>query len=88
MWEIKFHRRVAKDIERLRVAKLDNKARRLIAIVKINPFQTPPPYEKLVGELRGLYSRRINIHHRMIYAVDEAKKQVKILSMWTHYENI
>ena len=88
MYEIKFHRRVAKDIGRLKAAKLGEKAKRLIEIVKINPFQNPPPYEKLVGNLHGLYSRRINAQHRMVYDVSEQKKQVRVLSMWTHYENI
>ena len=88
MYEIKFHRRVSKDIERLKAAKLGEKAKRLIEIVKINPFQNPPPYEKLVGDLHGLYSRRINAQHRMVYDVNEREKQVHVLSMWTHYETI
>ena len=57
-------------------------------LIKANPYQTPPPYEKLIGDLKGLYSRRINIQHRLIYAVNEDAKTIKILSLWSHYENI
>ena len=69
-------------------ALLQNKAQNLIELIKENPFQNPPPYEKLLGNLSGLYSRRINIQHRLVYEVLEDIKTVKIISMWSHYENI
>ena len=86
-----------KDIACLKAAKLDKKAKKLIEIVKNNPFQNPPPFEALVGNLTGLYSRRINIQHRFIYQVyneriafenTEYKGTVKIIRMWTHYEGL
>ena len=75
-----------KDIKKLKSAKLDKKALALIEILKSNPFQNPPPYESLIGDLKGSYSRRINIQHRLVYCVDEDTKTVKILRMWSHYE--
>ena len=66
--------------------KLDKKARALIEIIKENPYKTPPSYEKLMGDLTGAYSRRINIKHRVVYEVLEEEKTVKIISLWTHYE--
>lgn len=75
-----------KDIPKLKASKLDQKARNLIALIKENPWQTPPPYEKLRGDLQGAVSRRINIQHRLVYQVIEADATVKIISMWTHYE--
>lgn len=75
-----------KDIPKLKASKLDQKARNLIALIKENPWQTPPPYEKLRGDLQGAVSRRINIQHRLVYQVIEADTTVKIISMWTHYE--
>ena len=71
----------------MKAEKLDKKARALIALVKENPFQTPPPYEKLQGDLQGAYSRRINIQHRLVYQVIEEQQAVKIISMWTHYDD-
>ena len=68
--------------------KLDIKAKKLINIIKENPYQNPPPYEKLTGDLKDYYSRRINIQHRLVYQVIEKEKTVRILSMWTHYESI
>lgn len=68
--------------------KLDIKAKKLIDIIKENPYQNPPPYEKLTGDLKDYYSRRINIQHRLVYQVIEKEKTVRILSMWTYYENI
>lgn len=76
------------DIPKLKSANLDKKALALIEILKNNPFQNPPPYEKLVGDFQGLFSRRINIKHRLVYQFYENDKAVKIISMWTHYENI
>lgn len=81
-----FSNRAIKDIQLLKQAKLASKAQSLCRILEDNPFQTPPPYEKLVGDLKGSYSRRINIHHRLVYEVDEDKQEVYVLRMWTHYE--
>lgn len=83
---IVYARKAAKDIPKLKSAKLDANARNLIDLLRRNPYQTPPPYEKLVGDLQGTYSRRINIKHRLVYEVCEDEKTVKILSMWSHYE--
>ena len=88
MYKIEFHKRVIKDIAKLKENKLEVKTKRLIELIKNNPFQNPPPYEKLTGDLKGLYSRRINIQHRLVYKVNEQENKVQILSMWTHYENM
>ncbi len=73
-------------LEKLKENKLESKAKRLVEIIKENPFQNPPPYEKLVGNLEGFISRRINIQHRLIYQVLEDKKVIRIISLWSHYE--
>ncbi len=86
MYKIFYTKAAQKAIPKLKAAKLDSKAKKLIEIIKGNPFQMPPPYEKLVGDLSGAYSRRINIQHRLVYEVDEMNKTIKIISMWTHYE--
>ena len=86
MYSIRYTKDAIKDIERLKEAKLDKRVKHLIEIIKNNPFENYPPYEKLVGDLSGLYSRRINIHHRIVYMVFEEKKIVRIIRMWTHYE--
>ena len=86
-FSIVYSKRAVKEIPKLKAAKLDKKARMLIALVKENPFQTPPQYEKLQGDLQGAYSRRINIQHRLVYQVIEEQQTVKIISMWTHYNN-
>jgi len=86
MYKIIYDENAVKDITKLKAAGLDKKAKNLIEIVAGDPFQNPPPYEKLVGDLSGLYSRRINIKHRLVYQVYENEKTIKILSMWTHYE--
>ena len=88
MYKIEYHKKVVKEIKNIKESKLDTKLKSLIEILKTNPFQNPPPYEKLVGELAGLYSRRINIQHRLIYMVDEERKIIKILSVWSHCEKI
>ena len=88
MYKIVYHKNALKDIEKLKKSNLANKTKSLIEILKDNPFQNPPPYEKLLGDLKDLYSRRINIQHRLVYEVLEDKKTVRILSMWSHYENI
>jgi toxin YoeB len=80
------HQTGAKDAKKLAAASLKRKAEELLAILRENPFQNPPPYEKLVGDLSGAYSRRINIQHRLIYQVYEDQRTVKILRMWTHYD--
>lgn len=85
-WNVSFHRYAVKDLERLQHAGLAGKARAVAELLEQNPFQNPPPYEKLSGDLRGLYSRRINRQHRLVYEVDEAAKAVRVLRMWTHYE--
>ena len=88
MYKIEYHKKAVKEISKLKESKLDIKARNLIELIKENPYQNPPPYEKLTGDLSGLYSRRINIHHRLVYMVSENEKTIKILSLWSHYENI
>lgn len=86
MYTIFYTKKAAKDISKLKAANLEKKALTLIELLKQNPFQSPPPYEKLVGDLQGAYSRRINVKHRLVYQVSEETASVKILSMWTHYE--
>ncbi len=88
MYIIEYHKKALKDIVKLKQSKLDTKAKQLINLLKENPFQNPPPYEKLIGDLKDLYSRRINIQHRLVYQVLEDRNIVRILSMWSHYENI
>ena len=75
-----------KDAKKLENSNLDKKAKILLRIIKGNPYQNPPSYEKLVGDLKGFYSRRINIQHRIVYEVLEEEQIIKILRMWTHYE--
>ena len=87
-YKVVYTKNAAKDISKLKAANLANKAQNLVELIKENPFQNPPPYEKLLGNLSGLYSRRINIQHRLIYEVLEDIKTVKIISMWSHYGNI
>ena len=86
MYKIVFRKQILKDIPKLKSTGLNEKAKNLIEILKQNPFQTPPPYEKLVGDLQGAYSRRINFQHRLVYQVYEKEKIIKILSIWSHYE--
>lgn len=88
MYEIVYTKQVIKDIPKLKSANLDKNAKALIEVIRKNPFQNPPPYEKLVGDLQELYSRRINIKHRLVYQVIEEEKTVKIVSLWSHYERI
>ena len=88
VYKIVYTKDSIKDIEKLKGANLNKKVLALIEIIKNNPFQTPPLYEKLVGDLQGLYSRRINIKHRLVYQILENVQTVKIISMWTHYEKI
>ncbi len=86
MYTIYFSTRAEKDKKLLKKANLDKKAIQLLDLIMENPFETPPRYEKLVGDLKGYYSRRINLQHRMVYEIDENKKIIRILSMWSHYE--
>lgn len=88
MYIIQYNKNVLKEIQKLKENKLAEKVHKLIEIIKINPYQTPPPYEKLVGDLESYYSRRINLQHRLIYKVIEDEKKVRILSAWSHYEHM
>ena len=85
-WELVFTNQAQKDARKLTQAGLKIKARKLLEIISENPFQNPPPYEKLIGDLAGAYSRRINIQHRLVYQVFQKEKIVKIIRLWTHYE--
>lgn len=85
-WEIFYTKQAQKDAKKINQSGLKSKAVELLYILVENPFQNPPPYEKLVGDLSGAYSRRINIQHRLVYQVLVEEKKVKILRMWTHYE--
>ena len=85
-WELVFAKHAQKDAQKLAATGLKANAQELLAIIKENPFQRPPPYEKLVGDLAGAYSRRINIQHRLVYEVLEDQRVIKVLRMWSHYE--
>jgi toxin YoeB len=85
-WQLVFTKQAQKDARNLVSAGLKDKAQALLEILAKNPFQNPPPYEKLVGDLTGSYSRRINVQHRLVYQVLEKEQRVKVLRMWTHYE--
>lgn len=97
MFRIVYEKQAAKDIKNLKASGLDKKAKELIEIIRVNPFQKPPAYEGLVGNLQGFYSRRINIQHRLVYqvyaeqvSIDGVEYQgtVKIIRMWTHYDGL
>jgi Txe/YoeB family toxin of toxin-antitoxin system len=85
-WDIVFTKQAQKDAKKLASAGLKPKAQKLLEIIRENPFQNPPPYEKLIGDLVGVYSRRINIQHRLVYQVYQQERIIKILRLWTHYE--
>ena len=85
-WDLVYTKQAQKDAKKLAKSGLKKKAIELLEVLKINPYQNPPPYEKLVGDLSGAYSRRINIQHRLVYQVLESESIVKIIRMWTHYE--
>jgi len=85
-YTLAFTTRARKDAKKIAHSELQEKTQQLLDLLTINPHQNPPPYEKLVGDLRGCYSRRINIHNRLVYEVLESEKIVRILAMWTHYE--
>ena len=86
MWTLYYTKQAQKDARKLASGGLKAKAKQLLTILQYGPWQTPPPFEKLVGDLTGAYSRRINIQHRLVYQVLEAEKAVKVLRLWTHYE--
>ena len=88
MYKVFFTKQSLKDLEKLKEAKLSSKAKELVEIIKGNPFQTPPSYEVLKGNLEGAYSRRINIQHRLVYFVQKEEQVIKILRMWTHYNKL
>ena len=85
-WRLVFTKQAQKDASKLAAAGLRSKVEHLLDVIKINPYQNPPPYEKLMGDLAGALSRRINIRHRLVYQVLEGEKVVKVIRMWTHYE--
>ena len=85
-WRIVYTKQAQKDARKIASAGLKGKTERLLRILIENPYRTPPPYEKLVGDLSGAYSRRINIQHRLVYQVLQKIRTVKVIRMWTHYE--
>ncbi|MCU7936151.1 MAG: Txe/YoeB family addiction module toxin [Candidatus Thiodiazotropha sp. (ex Dulcina madagascariensis)] len=86
MWDIHYTKQAKNDAKKLASAGLKNKAKERLTLIQDSPFQNPPPYEKLAGDLEGAYSRRINIQHRLVYQVLEKDNAIKILRLWTHYE--
>ena len=85
-WQVVFAKHALKDAKRVSAAGLREKAQELLAVLAQDPFQNPPPFEKLVGDLEGAYSRRINIQHRLVYEVFKKERIVRVLRMWSHYE--
>ena len=85
-WRVVFTKQAQKDAKKLSAAGLRPKAEELLAVLRSDPYQTPPFFEKLVGDLAGAYSRRINIQHRLVYEIVDQERTVKVLRMWTHYE--
>lgn len=85
-WKLLYNREAIKDAKKLKASRLKEKTEKLLNILEKNPFQNPPPFEKLLGDLSGAYSRRINMQHRLIYQIYSKEKVVKIIRMWTHYE--
>jgi len=85
-WRVVYTKQAQKDAKKISTSGLRDKAEKLIKILQDNPYQSPPTYEKLVGDLAGAYSRRINIQHRLVYQIVDDKRTVKIIRMWTHYE--
>jgi toxin YoeB len=86
MWRVVFTKQAKKDVKKLSAAGMRAKAETLLGILRENPYQTPPPYEKLIGDLQGACSRRITIRHRLVYQILDDEKAVKVIRMWTHYE--
>ena len=85
-WKLIYTKQAQKDAKKLAASGLKKKAQSLLGVLSENPYQNPPPYEKLVGDLAGTYSRRINIQHRIVYQVLESERVIKVLRLWTHYE--
>ncbi len=85
-WQVVFAKQALKDAKKIAASGLKPKAQELLAVLAADPFQNPPPFEKLVGDLAGAYSRRINIQHRLVYEVFATERTVRVLRMWTHYE--
>ena len=88
IYDIRFTKIAMKDVTKIKQANLNTKLKKLLNIIAENPYQNPPPFEKLGGELKEYYSRRINLQHRLVYMVDDIEKQIKVLSVWSHYERI
>ena len=86
MWTIKYSKQAVKDSKKIEQSNLKQSVINLLEILKVDPFRNPSPYEKIIGDLTGKYSRRINIQHRLVYEVFEEEKIVRVLRMWTHYE--
>jgi toxin YoeB len=86
MYHLLYTKQAIKDSARIKQVGLKGKTQKLLDILRTNPYYQPPPYEKLIGDLRGAYSRRINIQHRLVYQILEAEKIVKVIRMWSHYE--
>ena len=86
MYDLRYTKQALKDARKLKEAGLKEKVIKLLELLKQNPYHTPPPYEKLIGNLEGAYSRRINIQHRIIYEVRKEERIINIIRMWTHYE--
>jgi Txe/YoeB family toxin of toxin-antitoxin system len=86
VWNLAYSKFALKDAKKIAAAGLKDKTQVLLNILRVDPLQNPPPYEKLVGDLKGAYSRRINIQHRLVYEVFRKERTVRILRMWTHYE--
>ena len=86
MWRVVYTKQALKDAQKLSAAGLRTKAETLLNILRENPYQTAPPFEKLIGDLAGAYSRRINIQHRLVYQIIDDERAVKVIRMWTHYE--
>jgi len=86
MYTLVYTKKAVEDIAKLKAIGLNKKAKALIELIKENPYQSPPSFEKLRGDLRGSFSRRLNVQHRLVYEIDEEAKTIKILRMWTHYE--
>ena len=86
MYNLLITKQAKKDIEKIKRSNLKNKLIDLLGIIKVNPYQNPPPYEQLIGKLSGAISRRLNIQHRLVYQVLEEEKTIKIIRAWTHYE--
>jgi len=85
-WELRYTKQAQKDAKKLSASGLKKKAQALLDVIAEDPYQNPPPYEKLVGDLSGAYSRRINIQHRLVYQIYEERHIIKVIRMWTHYE--